>query len=151
MGVAWATSPTPASALKRWIDPAALNQLSGVPNCAVLQPAEGRGSEQVCPNELKLADYTNDLHDLADTAALITNLDVVVTCDTAVAHLAAAMGRPTWIALPFASPWRWMYERGDSPWYPSVRLFRQTEPGNWQTPIGKIAAELAAFDPTNAH
>jgi len=146
VGVVWATNPLPASALKRWIAPAALNQLAGIPNARFYSLQKGELQNKARPTELKLIDYTNDLHDFADTAALISNLDVVVSCDTAVAHLAAAMGKPTYIALPFASPWRWMHERHDSPWYPSVRLFRQPAPGDWNTPVGRIAAELASLD-----
>ncbi|HEY8668232.1 MAG TPA: glycosyltransferase family 9 protein, partial [Tepidisphaeraceae bacterium] len=95
------------------------------------------------PPGLNLIDFTNQLHDFADTAALIAQLDLVITCDTAVAHLAGAMGKPTWIALPFAAPWRWMQGRLDSPWYPTVRLFRQSVPNDWSTPLRQIAAELA--------
>lgn len=149
VGLVWATNPQPASALKRWIDPAALNQLSGIPNARFYSLQKGELQNRRRPTELKLIDYTNDLRDFADTAALISNLDVVVSCDTAVAHLAAAMGKPTYIALPFASPWRWMHERSDSPWYPSVRLYRQTAPGEWNAPIGKIAAELASIEPAD--
>jgi len=81
--------------------------------------------------------------DFADTAALIAELDLVITIDTAVAHLAGAMGRPVWILLPFAADWRWLVGREDSPWYPQARLFRQPRPGDWASVLGSVARELA--------
>lgn len=82
------------------------------------------------------------LDDFADTAALIGTLDCVITIDTAVAHLAAAMGKPTWVLLPFAPDWRWLLGRETSPWYPSMRLFRQTAPGNWPEVIETVRHAL---------
>src|SRR5439155_18588388 len=80
--------------------------------------------------------------DFMEMAALIRNLDLVVTVDTALAHLAGALGVPVWVALPFAPDWRWLLHREDSPWYPTMRLFRQTEPGNWAEVFERIAGEL---------
>lgn len=82
------------------------------------------------------------LADFADTAALMANLDLVISADTAVAHLAGALGRPCWLLLRHASEWRWQRERLDSPWYPSLRLFRQRVAGDWATVIGEVAAAL---------
>ena len=80
--------------------------------------------------------------DFADTAAVIAALDLVISVDTSVAHLAATMGKPTWILLPFRPDWRWQLDRDDSPWYPSVRLFRQTEPGDWDNVIERVRQAL---------
>lgn len=87
----------------------------------------------------------NDLRDWADTAALIDNLDLVICCDTAVAHLAAAMGKPTWILLKFDACWRWLSDRDDSPWYPSVRLFRQTKLDEWNDVVLKVVDSVQRF------
>jgi len=73
---------------------------------------------------------------------VVRNLDLVITCDTAVAHLAGAVGGPTWVALPFAPDWRWLLQRDDSPWYPTMRLFRQAQRGDWTDVFAEIAAEL---------
>lgn len=82
-----------------------------------------------------------------DTAALMMNLDLVITSDTAVAHLAGALGVPVWLALPFVPDWRWLLHRSDSPWYPTMRLFRQTSPGDWAGVFGRISKELEAHRP----
>jgi len=77
-----------------------------------------------------------------DTAGLVCNLDLVITVDTSVAHLCAALGIPTWILLPEPADWRWQRERADSPWYPSVKLFRQTTRGEWIPVIQAVAQQL---------
>src|SRR5262249_42389710 len=78
----------------------------------------------------------------ADTAAAIQNLDLVISVDTAVAHLAGALARPVWALIPFASDWRWLREREDSPWYPTMRLFRQPARGQWPAVLESLAHEL---------
>jgi tetratricopeptide (TPR) repeat protein len=83
------------------------------------------------------------LGDFADTAALIEALDLVITVDTSVAHLSGALGKPTWILLPFSPDWRWLTEREDSPWYPGARLFRQTAPGDWAGVVDRVAEAVA--------
>jgi tetratricopeptide (TPR) repeat protein len=87
-------------------------------------------------------DLAPDLGDFADTAAVLGHLDLVISVDTAVAHLAGALGRPVWLLLPFVPEWRWMLEREDSPWYPTMRLFRQTAPGDWGALMARVAAAL---------
>jgi ADP-heptose:LPS heptosyltransferase len=86
--------------------------------------------------------YLQHLADFADTAALIAEMDVVVTIDTAIVHLAGGMGKPMSVMLPFAPDWRWMLQRGDSPWYPTARLFRQPARGAWQPVIQAVIAGL---------
>jgi hypothetical protein len=97
------------------------------------------------PSDSNMIDLTADLNDWADTAALIANLDLVISCDTAVAHLAASMGKPTWILSRYNGCWRWLGHRADSPWYPSVRLFHQAAPGDWAGVVGEVVEALPSF------
>jgi hypothetical protein len=83
--------------------------------------------------------------DFADTAALLDLMDLVITVDTSIAHLAGAMGKPVWILLPFRPDWRWMLDRRDSPWYPSARLFRQPRIADWESVIEEVGAELRSM------
>jgi Flp pilus assembly protein TadD len=91
---------------------------------------------------LPMSDLTGLIQNFGDTAALISLLDLVITVDTAVAHLAGALGTATWVMLPYAADWRWMTGRVDSPWYPTMRLFRQALPGDWQDTIRRIVYSL---------
>ncbi|MGA2230966.1 MAG: glycosyltransferase family 9 protein, partial [Tepidisphaeraceae bacterium] len=95
--------------------------------------------------ELAIADWGRELSDFAETAALMANLDLIISIDTATAHLAGALGRPVWTLLPFGADWRWLLNRADSPWYLTMRLFRQPKPGDWETPITQVAQALAAM------
>jgi tetratricopeptide (TPR) repeat protein len=105
---------------------------------------KGSGVDQLKdpPAGLALRDYTSDLHDFTDTAALLENLDLLITVDTSVAHVAGALGRPVWVLVGIAPDWRWLERRDDSPWYPTLRLFRQQKRLDWTKPIEKIASEL---------
>jgi hypothetical protein len=93
-------------------------------------------------DHLPVTDLTECLGDFADTAAAIARLDLVISVDTAVAHLAGALGKPVWVLLPFAPDWRWMLDREDSPWYPTARLFRQTRPGDWPGVFDRVGTAL---------
>ena len=90
-----------------------------------------------------MTDLSADLTDFGETAAMIENLDMVVTVDTSMGHLAGALAKPVWIMLPKAADWRWMLDRSDSPWYPTVRLFRQRVPGGWDVVLAEVARALA--------
>jgi tetratricopeptide (TPR) repeat protein len=89
-----------------------------------------------------LTDFTAELTDFAETAALMKSLDLIITIDSAVAHLAGALGKPTWTLLPFAPDWRWRLDRSDCPWYPTMTLFRQKTIGDWSWPIGEVIKKL---------
>jgi len=94
---------------------------------------------------MEITDWSGEFNDFADTAALMQNLDLVITVDTSIAHLAGAMGKPVWTMLPFSPDWRWMIKRSDSPWYPTMRLFRQPEPGNWSAVVEQVALALRSW------
>ena len=85
------------------------------------------------------------LQNFTDTAAVLALCDLVIAVDTAVAHLAGAMGRPLWVLIPFAPDWRWTLKGETTPWYPTARLFRQTTLGDWDGVIARVAAELSKF------
>jgi hypothetical protein len=89
-----------------------------------------------------LRHFGQALRDFGDTAALVDQMDLVISVDTSVVHLAGAMGKPTWLLLPFVPDWRWMLGREDSPWYPTLRLFRQAQPGNWTATLARMSAAL---------
>jgi tetratricopeptide (TPR) repeat protein len=100
------------------------------------------------PPGMDLYDFTDDLHDFTDTAALVENLDLVVSVDTAVAHLAGAMGKPVWLLNRYDTCWRWLLDRDDSPWYPTLRLFRQPAANDWATPVAVVLDRLAGWSAT---
>ena len=99
------------------------------------------------PPGLDIVDWANELTDFAETAALIASLDLVISVDTAVAHLAGAMGRPVWLLNRFDTDWRWMDGRDDSIWYPTMRQFRQESLGDWDGALERVASALAKFRP----
>jgi ADP-heptose:LPS heptosyltransferase len=89
-----------------------------------------------------LDDWTSELNDFADTAALVSVLDLVISVDTAVAHLAGALGKPVWLLNRFDPCWRWLLHRADSPWYPTLQQFRQPRPGDWDATLASVKASL---------
>ena len=107
-----------------------------------LQKGAGREQLPELADRLHLLDLADELEDFADTAALLSNLDLVITVDTAVAHLAGALGITVWLALPIVPDWRWLLEREDSPWYPTMRLFRQTAWGDWPGVFERLTEAL---------
>jgi ADP-heptose:LPS heptosyltransferase len=96
-----------------------------------------------------LIDVSQQLETFADTAALISELDLVISADTSVAHLAGALGKPVWILIPFVPCWRWMLDREDSPWYPTARLFRQSTRDDWAGVINRVRDALQQLKPEN--
>jgi tetratricopeptide (TPR) repeat protein len=150
IGLRWAGQARHPNDHARSFSASTFSPLAGVAKawfCSLQKDAAPK-TVQNSPGAPEMADWTSELADFADTAALIENLDLVVTADTAVAHLAGAMGKPTWVLLPRVPDWRWMMEREDSPWYPTMRLFRQEQSGDWETPIRKVAALLAGYHPS---
>ena len=88
-----------------------------------------------------------NLDDFGDTAALIALMDLVITVDTSIAHLAGALGKQVWVLLPFTPDWRWLLDREDSPWYPTAKLFRQPGPGQWDAVVARVRRELVDSPP----
>jgi tetratricopeptide (TPR) repeat protein len=148
IGLVWAGKSVPDPL--RSVPPEALAPLARVASCSLVSLQVGESSAASLPADLreKLTDLGPELQSFADTAAAMSNLDLIVTIDTAAAHLAGALGRPTWTLVPFSPDWRWMTEREDCPWYPTMRLFRQTRRREWRDVIERVAGELNQFAAT---
>ena len=144
IGLVWAGSPTHKNDRQRSISPELLNPLLDAQGAEFfsLQKGSARaGLAQLGPTGV-VADLTTHIGDFAETAAAVDCLDLVITVDTAVAHLAGGLGKPVWVLLPFAADWRWMLDRDDSPWYPTMRLIRQQERGAWEGVIKTVCQDL---------
>jgi ADP-heptose:LPS heptosyltransferase len=94
------------------------------------------------PKGMALIDWTDELQDFADTAALVEALDLVITVDTSVAHLAGGLGKPVWLLNRYATCWRWGMKGESTPWYPTMRIFRQAKAGDWDSVIRRVTKEL---------
>jgi ADP-heptose:LPS heptosyltransferase len=105
---------------------------------------KGPAAEQLKdpPPGMNVRNYADELRDFSETAAALENLDLLIVVDTSVAHLSGALGRPTWLLLPIGPDWRWMEGREDTPWYPTMRLFRQTRWRDWTDVVERVADEL---------
>lgn len=144
VGLVWAGNPGHKNNRNRSIQLDQFNVLGDVPNLAFFSLQKGVGTNQarLLAVNFHIHDLMGYVEDFADTAALIAQLDLVLCVDTAVAHLAGAMGKPTWVLLPFAPDWRWLQKRTDSPWYPSMRLFRQQKAGDWSEALFQVREAL---------
>lgn len=144
VGIAWQGNPEHQLDRRRSVPLLAFAPLADVPGVRLVSLQKGPGREQLSDlaDRLGVLDVADRLVDFADTAAVISNLDLVITVDTAVAHLAGALGIPVWVALPLIPDWRWLLEREDSPWYPSMRLFRQRDRGDWPGVFERLTEAL---------
>lgn len=147
VGLVWKGNPNFENDAERSLPAlATLAPLGRTPGVAFFSLQKGAGEDEATmpPPELRLTPLGGDLADFADTAAVIAQLDLVITVDTAVAHLAGALNKPCWVLLPWYLPdWRWFQGRDDSPWYPGVmRLFRQTTMGDWPSVVSRLGAAL---------
>jgi tetratricopeptide (TPR) repeat protein len=144
VGLAWAGNSQYRSDEQRSMPLRALLPLADVPRITwfSLQFGPACGQMRAAGERFPLIDASSASRDLAETAALMATLDLVITVDTSVAHLAGAMGVPLWVVLPHLADWRWMEERADSPWYPQARLFRQPAPGDWASAVGRMRWDL---------
>jgi tetratricopeptide (TPR) repeat protein len=149
IGLVWAGNPAHANDRRRSLPPGTLAPLLEVPGQHFVSLQLGPRSAEAAAMP-GMIDPTARLTDYAATAALVAALDLVITVDTSVAHLAGALGRPVWVMLPFAPDWRWMLGRDSSPWYSSMRLFRQERPGHWAGVMVRVAEALRSAPPRAA-
>jgi tetratricopeptide (TPR) repeat protein len=148
VGLVWSGRKTHEGDRQRSIEPEQLLPLLRTPSARFYNlQIDASGALPSVLAESGLIDLTADITDFADTAALISELDLVITVDTAAAHLAGALGHPVWTLLPFVPDWRWGLDREDTPWYPTMRLFRQKADGNWDEVIHCITDALPHFKP----
>jgi len=119
-----------------------LAPLAGLDDIVFVSLQKGEASNQIRQSVLPVVDWTGELDDFADTAALMDALDLVISVDTSVAHLAGALGKPVWLLNKFDGSWQWLIDRDDSPWYPSMRIFRQPKPGDWDCVAGAVKHAL---------
>ena len=144
VGLVWAGNPAHKNDRRRSLPLALLAPLAQVSPIQFLSLQKGAPSAQAAhpPEGMSLHNFASSLHDFSATAALIANLDLVITVDTAVAHLAGSLGKPVWTLLPWLPDWRWLQDRPDTPWYPSMRLFRQRGKDNWPELINRVTEAL---------
>jgi len=122
--------------------------LAALPRVRLISLQKYHGLDQLCvvPPACKIEtlgdSFENGPDAFVEAAAVMESLDLIITCDTSVAHLAGALGRPTWLALKHVPDWRWMLDRDDSPWYPTMRLFRQPERDDWRSVFAMMELEL---------
>lgn len=145
VGIAWQGNPAHIGDRWRSVPLTMFAPLAAVPGVTLVSLQKGPGAEQLADAPFEILDLAADITgDFGDTAGLLMHLDLVVTVDSAVAHLAGALGRPAWVALPVNSDWRWLRDRDDSPWYPTVKLFRQERFGEWPAVFAWLATSAAA-------
>jgi tetratricopeptide (TPR) repeat protein len=144
IGLAWSGSPGHQGDRLRSIPLPLLAALFDRPSEFHSLQREYREADRGPLAALGLRDWSSRLATLADTAALVSHMDLVITVDTAVAHLAGALGKPVWLLLPFSADYRWLSGRTDSPWYPTMRLFRQATAGDWPGVVRRVAGALGA-------
>lgn len=144
IGIVWSGRPTHRDDARRSIALRELAPLAAIEGIQLISLQKGAAVEQLrsVPFADRIVNLDSELHDFADTAAAIANLDLVIAVDTAVAHLAGALGKPVWLLIASAPDYRWMLEREDSPWYPTMKIFRQKQPGDWTEVIARVSAKL---------
>lgn len=144
VGLCWNGSPVHPRNEPRRIPFDVLRAVLSVPGVAFysLQVGAGRAAARGHPG---ISDLTSHINDFADTAAMVDQMDLVITIDTSIAHIAGALGKPTWVMLPRVADWRWGENSSDTPWYRSARLFRQSQAGGWDDVVGRVVEALSAL------
>ena len=143
IGFAWSGNRTQRNDANRSLALSRMAALASPDRTLVAVQTDIRDADHASLKALGIRSFAGELRDFADTAALVASLDLVISVDTAPAHLAGALGKPVWVLLAFSPDWRWLLGREDSPWYPTARLFRQPRIGDWDTVIQEVAGELA--------
>jgi tetratricopeptide (TPR) repeat protein len=144
IGICWQGNPKNGNDRRRSAGLQAFAELAAIPDLRLISLQKDSGPEQIAGMSVETlgSDFDSGPGGFLDTAAVMMALDLVISVDTSVAHLAGALARPVWLALPFVPDWRWQLEREDSPWYPTMRLFRQERAGDWSAPFARMVAEL---------
>jgi Flp pilus assembly protein TadD len=147
VGLVWAGHPSHSNDEHRSTTLASFAPLAQCGEIAFysLQVGQAAVELNIPPAGMHIIDLTGEINDFADTAALIENLDLVIAVDTSTAHVAAALGKPVWMVLPFVAEWRWLIGRPDTPWYPTMGLFRQPKLDDWEGAIGQLIEPLRAL------
>lgn len=145
VGVIWAGSPTHKNDQNRSCKLVDFIPILQTPKVAFYSLQKGKKSQELqqLPDTIKVRNLESQLNTYADTAAIVDQLDLMISVDTSVAHLAGALGKPVWTLLCYNPDWRWLLERDDTPWYPTMRLFRQSQPGDWQDVIKQVQQALS--------
>jgi hypothetical protein len=154
VGIAWQGSKVHKGDRLRSVPLTSFAPLAAVPGVSLISIQKGAGTEQLTDGsakDMEVLDFgSKTAAEMADVAALMMSLDLIVSIDTAIIHVAGALGRPVWVAIPYAPDWRWLRQREDTMWYPSMRMFRQPGRGEWGTVFGRIAVALAAASKAKA-
>jgi ADP-heptose:LPS heptosyltransferase len=147
VGLVWAGSPTYTHDRQRSCTLQDFAPVLQTPGIAFYSLQTGDRSQELTqrPPDVRVQDLAPCLHDFGDTALLLDQLDLVLTVDTAVAHLAGALGKPVWVLLPAVPDWRWGLDEEQTPWYPTMRLFRQARAGAWAAVMQRVAQALASW------
>lgn len=145
IALTWAGRPTHPNDACRSMQLMQMAPLAGI-EASFLGIQKGPAENQPAPTGLRLTRFSREIRDFEDTAAILQLADLLISVDSSPVHLAGAMGRPAWVLLPFEPEWRWMTIREDSPWYPSLRLFRQAKRNDWQSVLCRVADVLTQTD-----
>ncbi len=142
VGLVWAGTPSHPKDWARSIPLPLLEPLFGIEGAHMFSLQLGPAAAQLAAAKPHITDLAPAIHDMADTAALMANMDLIISVDTSPVHLAGALGKPTWLLIPYSPDWRWLVGREDSPWYPTMRLFRQPKARDWESVVEAVRAAL---------
>jgi tetratricopeptide (TPR) repeat protein len=141
IGIVWSGNPDFPGSKEKSVNPEYFKFLAEIPEVKLYSLQKGKFSG----GNFEITDLSGEMDDFFDTAGIIENLDLVISVDTAVAHLAGALGKKIWVLLPFIPDWRWLLDRKDSPWYPEMKLFRQKKSGDWNSVFEEVKNEIENF------